>query len=143
MTDFSKPVKRFFRLEREKFFTGLAKMCLAFPARSAYKECMSYTETERAAIAQFHAEQGKIDVSNIEELANSLGKSVASVRAVAARAGLYTKSSAKSKTASAEATEIASYISKIANLELSSLANMKLGELQLLRGFIDTITYRW
>ena len=104
---------------------------------------MSYTETERAAIVQFHAEQGKIDTNNIEELANSLGKSVASVRAVAARAGLYTKSSAKSKTASEEATEIASYISKIANLELSSLANMKLGELQLLRGFIDTITYRW
>lgn len=109
---------------------------------------MSYTETERAAIAQFHAEQGKIDASNIEELANSLGKSVASVRAVAARAGLYTKatggsSKSTTKTASAEATEIASYISGIANLELSSLANMKLGELQLLRGFIDTITDRW
>ena len=104
---------------------------------------MSYTETERAAITQFHAEQGKIDASNIEELANTLGKSVASVRAVAARAGLYTKSSATTKTASQEATEIASYISGIANLELPSLANMKLSELQLLRGFIDTITDRW
>lgn len=107
---------------------------------------MSYTETERAAIAQFHAEHGKIDASNIEELANSLGKSVASVRAVAARAGLYTKAvggSSKSKTASAEATEIAEYISKISNLNLPSLANMKLGELQLLRGFLDTITDRW
>lgn len=123
-------------------------MCLAIPVRSRYKECMSYTETERATIAQFHAEQGKIDASNIEEIANSLGKSVASVRAVAARAGLYSKSATKSsarptKTASAEATEIAQYISKISNLELPSLANMKLGELQLLRGFLDTITDRW
>lgn len=129
-----------------KFFTFEPKKSLDIGRALCYKECMSYTETERAAIAQFHAEQGKIDASNIEELANSLGKSVASVRAVAARAGLYTKSATKSsatKTASVEATEIASYISGIANLDLSSLANMKLGELQLLRGFIDTITDRW
>ena len=110
---------------------------------------MSYTDTERLAISQFHAKHGKIDAGNIEELADSLGKSVASVRAVAARAGLYTKSAvkasggAKPRTASAEATEIAQYISKISNLNLPTLANMKLGELQLLRGFLDTITDRW
>lgn len=104
-----------------------------------------YTHQERADILDYHVKQGKIDASNIEELAFMLGKSVASVRAVAARAGLYTKSAkvTNTKTASQEATEIAQYISKISALDLPSLANMNLGELQLLRGFLDTITDRW
>lgn len=103
-----------------------------------------YTDKERATIADFHSKQGLLGPSNIDELAQILGKSVASVRAVAVRMGLYTKASAKpdAKPEAAKSEHVL-YIEKALGRELPTLTKMSPADLSVLRGYFGAVEGDW
>lgn len=109
---------------------------------------MSYTDAERERIKAFHARKGSINAENINELAATLQKTSASVRAVAVRMGLYTAKAGSTKSKSGGSTShenllIAQDINDLIGLNLESLTRMTSADLTLLRGHLQCVHNQW